>query len=80
MCLCVCYVVCIHVCNAPDLAAPRNRFSDPNLPLALWTGSGLAADDLILTLYFTAIYALAKNIGADGNASEVSHVLCQPRQ
>ena len=28
-------------------------------------GAGLAADDLILTLYFTAIYALAKNIPPD---------------
>lgn len=28
-------------------------------------GAGLAADDLILTAYFTAIYALAKNIPPD---------------
>jgi hypothetical protein len=28
-------------------------------------GAGLAADDLILTLYFTALYSLAKNIPPD---------------
>ena len=33
-------------------------------------GAGLAADDLILTLYFTTIYALAKAIPPDPGPSE----------
>lgn len=32
-------------------------------------GAGLAADDLILTFYFTALYSLAKHIPPDGAAN-----------
>jgi hypothetical protein len=34
--------------------------------LFLFAGAGLAADDLILTLYFAALYALAKAVPPDG--------------
>jgi hypothetical protein len=32
-------------------------------------GAGLAADDLILTLYFTSLYALARNIPPEAGVS-----------
>eukprot|EP00955_Chlamydomonas_euryale_P101233 365332-Chlamydomonas_euryale.AAC.1 len=54
---------CPHQVLSTPGAGPY-RFS--STPLST-PGAGLAADDLILTLYFTTIYALAKNILPDGS-------------